>query len=453
MADKRKKSSMETFAPNDKADYYSGITSITVNLKNAYELKGKFLDDLHNNAFNGTNRKDAVEHIEYYLKIIDPIKLPNVDHDKLRIVVFPISLVGGGDEIEVSNDESSDLEEYWSDKEEIAEIFKIETDVFYYETPLCLAFNEFNYFLKVDLDLLTEDIMGFKTYEDYKDDWIYKWNENAPWVYDKPWLDNGIWKELKPVKHTCKPFNYKAGCLEWSTCSWREDGYCNGGNLLGAYHIENSLRYQDLEWYEALEDSELKDEALWNKAIMEGEYKNETHEEEHELRGIETHQVSVCQIKRYKMIKYSFNNKEEYVVVKEDEYDDLTITSEEACRAYQEIFWMMDEGWKKRWKSHEIYYHNYDDGEYKNETHEEGHELCGIETHQVPICQIKRYKMIKYSFNDEEEYVAVKEDKYDDLTITSEEACRAYLEIFSDDDKKVEWLLRTEWKELTKNLT
>ncbi|GJU55387.1 hypothetical protein Tco_1229101 [Tanacetum coccineum] len=64
MADKGKKSSMETFAPNDNADYYSGITSIIVNGKNAYELKGKFLDDLHNNAFSGTNGKDAVEHIE-----------------------------------------------------------------------------------------------------------------------------------------------------------------------------------------------------------------------------------------------------------------------------------------------------------------------------------------------------------------------------------------------------
>ncbi|GJW61003.1 hypothetical protein Tco_0110338 [Tanacetum coccineum] len=79
MADKGKKSSIETFAPNDKADYYSRITSITV---------GKFLDDLHNNAFSGTNGKDAVEHIEYYLKIIDPIKLPNVDHDKLRVVAL-----------------------------------------------------------------------------------------------------------------------------------------------------------------------------------------------------------------------------------------------------------------------------------------------------------------------------------------------------------------------------
>ncbi|GJX73471.1 hypothetical protein Tco_0312066 [Tanacetum coccineum] len=165
----------------------------------------------------------------------------------------------GGDEIEVSDDESSDLEEYWSDKEETAKIFNIETDVFDYETPLCLAFNEFNYLLKVDPGLLTKDIMGFKTYKDYKDDWIYEWNENVLWVYDKPWLVNGIWKEPTRVKHTCKPFNYKTGCSEWPTCSWRKDGYCNGGNLPCAYHIGNSLHYQDLEWYEALEDSELKD--------------------------------------------------------------------------------------------------------------------------------------------------------------------------------------------------
>ncbi|GKB61152.1 hypothetical protein Tco_0917338 [Tanacetum coccineum] len=182
MASMGKKSSMEAFAPNVKADYYSGITSITVNGKNAYELKGKFLDDLHNNTFSGTNGKDAVEHVEYFLKIVDPINLPIVSYDKLRIAVFPISLAGGvrrwkmgSDEIEVSDDESSDLEDYWSDKEEeTIEIFKIETDVFDYETPLCLSFNEFNYLLKVDLDLLTKDIMGFKTYEDYKDDWIYE---------------------------------------------------------------------------------------------------------------------------------------------------------------------------------------------------------------------------------------------------------------------------------------
>ncbi|GKB43009.1 hypothetical protein Tco_0887951 [Tanacetum coccineum] len=45
------------------------------------------------------------------------------------------------------------------------------------------------------------------------------------------------------------------------------------------------------------------------------------------------------------MIKYSFNDEEEYVAVKKDEYDDLTITSEDDVQAYQEIIGMMDEGW------------------------------------------------------------------------------------------------------------
>ncbi|GKC58565.1 hypothetical protein Tco_1086163 [Tanacetum coccineum] len=58
------------------------------------ELKGKFLDDLLNNAFCGTNGEDAVEHIDYFLKIVDPIKLPNVNYEGIRLAIFSISLVG-----------------------------------------------------------------------------------------------------------------------------------------------------------------------------------------------------------------------------------------------------------------------------------------------------------------------------------------------------------------------
>ncbi|GJZ82799.1 putative reverse transcriptase domain-containing protein [Tanacetum coccineum] len=68
------------------------------------------------------------------------------------------------------------------------------------------------------------------------------------------------------------------GCSEWPTCSWKDDGYCNGGNLLGTYIIRNQLHYQDLEWYEALENSEFKDEALRNKAIMKGFIKEDDDE-------------------------------------------------------------------------------------------------------------------------------------------------------------------------------
>ncbi|GJX28098.1 hypothetical protein Tco_0236177 [Tanacetum coccineum] len=254
------------------------ITSITVNGKNAYVLKGKFHDDLHKNAFSGTNGEDAVKHIKYFLKIVDPIDLQNVNHDKLRVVVFPISLVG----------------------------------------------DAWRWF-----DRIKGSITRFKTYDEYKDDWIYEWNKNVPWVHEKPLTDTRVWTEPAPVMHCSRPFNYKSGFLEWPTCSWREDGYCNGGNLPRAYIVGNTLIYQDLEWYEALKDSELKEEALRNKAIMEGLI------DEDDESSNNDNQISIGQ-------------DEEYVASKEDECEDLTNTSKNAIHAYREIFRIMDEGWKMK---------------------------------------------------------------------------------------------------------
>ncbi|GJT45553.1 VIER F-box protein 2 [Tanacetum coccineum] len=150
----------------------------------------------------------------------------------------------GDDEVELTDEESSDSD----DEDEVAEIFRIDTNVFDFETPMCRAFKEFNYLLQINPDVLTKNIEGFKTYKDYKDDWIYEWNKDVTWVHERPWTDNGVWEEPTPVRHHCEPFNYKNGCSEWLTCSWKDDGYCNGGNLPGAYIVGNTLRYQDLEW-------------------------------------------------------------------------------------------------------------------------------------------------------------------------------------------------------------
>ncbi|GJS03989.1 hypothetical protein Tco_0320497 [Tanacetum coccineum] len=190
----------------------------------------------------------------------------------------------GDDEVELTDEENSD------DMDEVAKVFRIDNNLFNFETPMCKAFNEFNYLLQINPYLLTKDIEGFNTYEDYKDDWIYEWNKDVPWVDEKPWTNAGV--STKPTP--------------------------------------------DCEWYEALKDSELKDEALRNKVIMEGfinEDDDESHNEREEL--CEVHELPVYNVRRCMMIKYSLNNNEEYVAIKEDEYDDLTITREVACRAYQ----------------------------------------------------------------------------------------------------------------------
>nr|GEU70037.1 hypothetical protein [Tanacetum cinerariifolium] len=203
MAEKESNSTSRKITTNDQANYYSGITSITINGKNAFELKGKFLDDLHKNAFS-----------------------------------------------------------------------------------------EFNYLLKIDPNILTKDIEGFKTYDEYKDDWIYEWDENVPWIYRKPLTD--------------------------TRKSWND------------FEITNDDR---------------------------NEYENEDEDDErYELCSNENHELSVCTIRRFEMIKYSFGQDEKYVVVKEDEYEDLTSISKDACRAYQEIFCLMDEGWMETTKYGKIWY-------------------------------------------------------------------------------------------------
>nr|GEX25378.1 hypothetical protein [Tanacetum cinerariifolium] len=112
------------------------------------------------------------------------------------------------------------------------------------------------------------------------------------------------------------------------------------------------------EWYKVLEDRELKEEALRNKAILEetiddddessyeqrkrwNVYDDTNHDHEYEmdhevnerqdLCSNTTHELSVSNKRRFEMIKYFFTDDEEYVVVKEDEYDDLTSTSRDAC--------------------------------------------------------------------------------------------------------------------------
>ncbi|GKB03988.1 hypothetical protein Tco_0832131 [Tanacetum coccineum] len=100
--------------------------------------------------------------------------------DQYTMKALWIYWIRGNDEVKLIDEESFD------DEDEIAKVFRIDTNIFDYETPICSAFNEFNYLLKVDPDLLIKDITGFKTYNDYKNDWIYEWNKDVPWVDEKP---------------------------------------------------------------------------------------------------------------------------------------------------------------------------------------------------------------------------------------------------------------------------
>ncbi|GJZ25566.1 hypothetical protein Tco_0569819 [Tanacetum coccineum] len=243
--------------------------------KSFLEIKGKFLEKLTHDAFSGTNGEDTVEHIVKFLNLVEPINIQNISSNWLRLSIFPVSFTGAASEWfreecigsvttwDQNNNEfekwlASNFKNYmmmdhitmnalwkfWKknndqkgttsgriddriedseNENEVTEIFRIETEVFDYESPMCKAFDEFNYLLKINPDVLTNDIPGFKTYEQFK---------------------------------------------KWPTCSWKENGRCNKGNFPGQYLIGNQIHYQDYEWYEALIDYKLKDKALRNKAEL-----------------------------------------------------------------------------------------------------------------------------------------------------------------------------------------
>ncbi|GKD40633.1 hypothetical protein Tco_1260840 [Tanacetum coccineum] len=232
---------MDGFVTKDRAYYYSGITRITVNGKNAYELKGKFLDDLLGNAFSGTNGEDAVEHIEYFLKIVDPINLLNMNYERIRLAIFLISLVGNASK--------------W--------------------------FDEFKGSITNWVDL-TRKIFG-KYY--------------PPSHTSRITLQDYWWKVND---HKCSPFS-----------NWR-----------------NHIRVPYSNYYSNAHDEEERED-----------------KERCYLVDDTTRDASVCKVRKFEMIKYSFGQDEKYVAIKKFEYNDLTRTNEDACRAYQEIFHSMDEGW------------------------------------------------------------------------------------------------------------
>ncbi|GJV43569.1 hypothetical protein Tco_1428105 [Tanacetum coccineum] len=141
---------MEEYKTITRKDYDSGI-----NEKGRIELKGQFLLELSDNVFSGTNGEDAVEHRR-----------------------------GDDEEVITDSELSNPRDDNLIEENEIAQIFRIDTDIFCFERPLCDASKEFNYLSQIDVDVLIKDIPGFKTYEEYKDDWIhewiYEWNDGIP---------------------------------------------------------------------------------------------------------------------------------------------------------------------------------------------------------------------------------------------------------------------------------
>ncbi|GKA24133.1 zinc finger, CCHC-type containing protein [Tanacetum coccineum] len=85
---------MEQYMSKTRTDYRSGVAWPKIEEKDSFELKGQFLKELRENMFSGLDNKDANEHIEKVLEIVDLFHVPNITEDQLMLRVFPISLIG-----------------------------------------------------------------------------------------------------------------------------------------------------------------------------------------------------------------------------------------------------------------------------------------------------------------------------------------------------------------------
>ncbi|GJX33080.1 hypothetical protein Tco_0242935 [Tanacetum coccineum] len=137
------------------------------------------------------------------------------------------------------------------------------------------------------------------------------------------------------------------------------DGFCNGGELPGMVQIGSMSYFQDHKWYDELMDVKLKDETLTLKTpsnvgrsdpylgtnqIFGASNVSSTRENQgyDEHMGNETPEQSVCKIRRFEMMKYSFSDNEEYITIKESDHLNH---SKKGLDAYRELLRLTNERW------------------------------------------------------------------------------------------------------------
>ncbi|GJW16487.1 hypothetical protein Tco_0020620 [Tanacetum coccineum] len=280
----------------------------------------------------------------------------------------------------------------------VHKIFKIEGTLFDFETPLCEAFHEFNCLLKIDTDLFTYDIQNFKTYDEYK----RELNNDKAKGTEKRWSENRVPYHL--CDHICEPYHFKNGGTKWPTCTSDIDGFCNGGELPGMVRVGSMTYFQDKRWYDELADGKLKDETLALKAKIEGSWGDA-------IPGV---------IKFCRWLKSCFENFHEL------EY--------EVLGKLQECWWKVNAyeiapftrienfGWgpyanmKTEWASNPyvdinyIFGRDYEASNVGCTQENQGHK--GDPITEPSNCKVRRFEMMKYSFNDDEEYITIKESEY-----------------------------------------
>ncbi|GJV56181.1 hypothetical protein Tco_1457186 [Tanacetum coccineum] len=203
------------------------------------------------------------------------------------------------------------------DPNDIANIFKIEGNLFDLEIPLCKAFNEFNYLLKIDTYLFTFDIQEIKTYKEYE-------------------LNNNMIVDLKePCFENFHELDYDV-LVKLEECWWKVNAYENAPFARWENHDQGPYANAITE---KVYDLYLDINRIFGRNYRANNANNaQDNKKEH-------HDPSICNIRRFEMMKYSFDHDDKYFAIKELEHSDHSRINVDACKTYRELFRIMDEGW------------------------------------------------------------------------------------------------------------
>nr|GEU48966.1 hypothetical protein [Tanacetum cinerariifolium] len=322
----------------------------------------------------------------------------------------------GDDEVELTDEEFFDPDdENLIDKDGVAEIFRIKTVIFKFETPICKAFNEFNYLLKIDTDLLTSDILGLKTYEEFKDEWMNEWSNGIPWVPEEPWSENGI--HVDDIHHICEHFRFKNGKDKWPTYNSNDEGFCNVGDLLGMFRVGYMTYFEDYKWSWGDATHGVINFCAWLKRRF-GNF----HELDYELLvkleecwwKIKDHECSpftnwrnhICGLYANANLQATYDP---YLDVYRVFGRNSRASSDRDIQDIKEPRNNHDmEDFESNMARNDAPYYSNEEKEQQNE---ERCELFDDPAQDPPVCKIERFEVIKYSFGPAEKFIAIKKTR------------------------------------------
>ncbi|GJZ67045.1 hypothetical protein Tco_0630285 [Tanacetum coccineum] len=288
------------------------------------KIQGTFLEKIRNDAFNGNKGENAYEHINKFLDVVGPIKINGLTQDRFRLSIFPVSLTGAAYEwftkecmgsittwdsmvekfilkfhhLSDHNEEETEEDDNPNETNNIPKILRIEGNLFDFETPLCEAYHEFSCLLKIDTNLFTYDIQNFKTYGEYKQEM----NNDKAKDTEKLWYD-----ELADGKLKDETLALNTGPYANMKTEWVSNPYLDTNRIFGRDYEASNI-----------------------SCTQENQKDNRIPE------------PSNCKVRRFEMMKYSFNDDEEYITIRESEY---LHHSKDSLDAYQELLRLINDGW------------------------------------------------------------------------------------------------------------